>query len=136
MNCVHCGKPTPEHHNYCGWDCVVAAAEADGGKKLTPNGLPVRCVRADGTMLECEGGDYPTYLFPVVVDCPDCENPEYATELHALIYTDGCAAVTLYECCFSMFSARDGECLGGFSSKTSRLSADAIAKITERWPSP
>jgi len=86
ITCVHCGKPPPPHQNYCDWDCVVASAEACGGRKITPNGLPIRCVTADGTMLECAGGDHPTYLFPVVVDVVNLDGDIGSdTETHALI---------------------------------------------------
>ena len=28
MPCLHCGKEAPWGHNYCDWDCQVAAAKA------------------------------------------------------------------------------------------------------------
>lgn len=87
-----------------------------------PNDLPVSCLSARGEMLECEHGDHPDYMFPVtalyvgadeekfierhgdtVVDC--------GRELHALIYTDGTIALTMYECCYSMWSVGDGKIL-------------------------
>lgn len=133
MTCVFCGGETPPSHNYCSWKCSVDESIAAGGKTIAPSGLPIHCIRADHTMMEHEAADHPTYLFPVVVDCPDA-GEDYRTETHALIYSDGCVAVTLYEYCYSMFSVRDGECLGGFARKTSRLSESARAAIEARRP--
>lgn len=132
--CVHCGQEAPPHCNYCSWDCSVDEAKAGGGKVITPNGLPIRCIMADGTMLECEGGDHPTYLFPVTVECPSCSE-EYDMQMHALIYTDGCVAVTIYEYCYAMWSVRDGKAWGGnLQRKTDRLSAESLAKIAALRP--
>jgi len=67
-------------------------------------------------MLECGHGDHADYLFPVEVVGAD--HPEDVAagaprfpETHALIYTDGQVALTLYECCYFMWRASDGECL-------------------------
>lgn len=134
--CDHCGKPTPPHQRACSWDCIVAGARAGGAREHLPNGLPARCVRFDGLLTECEGGDHRTYLFPVEAEkigaAPD---DEYATETHALIYTDGCVAVTLYECCYYSWHPRqEGECFGAPSwteRKEWRLSAASCAAIAE-----
>jgi hypothetical protein len=98
--CLHCGKDTGGPTNYCNWGCLEAYNRAHGGKEHLPNGLPVRSIRHDGLMLECEHGDHPDYLFPVLATyigpTPESEY-EYGDELHALIYTDGHVALTLYE---------------------------------------
>ena len=56
--CCGCGKPTEDYLNYCNWDCHVQAVIREGGRVHTPNGLPVRCIKADGTLLEHEHGDH------------------------------------------------------------------------------
>ena len=113
MPCLHCGKEVPEHLNYCDWDCHVAVAKAAGGKVHTPNGLPIGCIRHDNLMLECEGGDHPDYKFPATIQYIGPLDDESHEELHAVIYLDGSMALTLYECCYAMWSLRDGDCLGG-----------------------
>lgn len=134
--CLYCGKTTPDFSGYCGWDCQVAHARADGAVDHRPNGLPVACITATGLLLECEHGDHPDYKFPVDVegvDSPDTLEklghsmyPEY----HALIYTDGYVAVTMYECCYAMWSVESGAWLGGFLwDKTNRLSEASRAAI-------
>jgi len=90
--CLRCGKDTGGPTNYCNWGCLEAYNRAHGGKEHLPNGLPVRSIRHDGLMLECEHGDHPDYIGPT----PENEY-EYRDELHALIYTDGHIALTLYE---------------------------------------
>jgi hypothetical protein len=49
-------------------------------------------------------------------------------ETHALIYTDGCVALTLYETCYAIWSVRSGRRLGGGSGNY-RLSEAACKKI-------
>lgn len=131
--CAQCEKPTQNgpHLNppiYCSWECRVAACEARGGERRTPNGLPVRCIRFDGLMLECEGGAHRDYLFPVDIVSTE-EGGEYP-QLHALIYTDGNVAVTLWEHCYTMWSARYGEPIGGsYQRECERLSEASINAI-------
>ena len=131
--CVNCGKEAPWGHNYCDWDCHVDAARKNGYVEYLPNGLPIRCLNAQGLMLEHEHGDHPDYVFPVDVDfvgeiddgdreeyreifdkvSPTDENIRvYKGEDHALIYTDGSIAVTIYECCYYLWIVRDGTCRG------------------------
>lgn len=64
-NCQNCNNQC--EHNYCDWTCHVEYAKKLGGEIHTPNGLPISCVKADGTMLEHEHGDHKDYKFPVVV---------------------------------------------------------------------
>lgn len=131
--CQFCGKLN-QYMNYCDWKCIVNAAKRDGGKLHTPNGLPICSVKADGTMLEHEHGDHPDYKFPVEVEyvgpveqsdfydyemvcgtkAPDDEAiRKYRRETHALIYTDGTIALTMYEHCYAMWHLSDGHWLGG-----------------------
>ncbi len=132
--CGGCQGPVLQSHNYCRWDCHVAATRKSGGVEHTPNGLPIKCIRHDGLMLECEGGDHPTYRFPVTVEGPNHEgdHPEYP-QTHALIYADASMALTLYECCYAMWSLGDGSALGGsIQDDDAKLSAESLAKILGR----
>ena len=147
--CVNCGKENA-CTNYCDWDCHVAYAEKLGGVKHQPNGLPIRCIKHDGMMYEHEHGDHPDYKFPVVVEYvgrldgditryhgtfkripTDQEMRDSMRETHALIYDDGFVAVTLYECCYALWSLREGKCLGGNLWKGGewKLSSDSLNKI-------
>lgn len=108
-----------------------------GTRKHLPNALPVRCIRHDGLMLECENGDHQDYLFPV--DAESNHPPEviegvtfpYNQPSHALIYTDGNVALMLYEYCYSLWHVgRDGEWLSGeLQDESYRLSRESVDKI-------
>jgi hypothetical protein len=119
--CEICGKETCENE----WECRVEANRREGGQEFTPNNLPIRCIRADGMMLEHEHGDHPDYIFPVEVEYvgpPDetryqlvngdgeiemmDERWRYGEdhEEHALIFANGSIAVTIYETCSTMWS--------------------------------
>lgn len=131
--CEACGKTIETWLNYCSWDCHVDLAKRNGGRIIAPNGLPIMCVMADGTMLEVPGGDHPTYIMPVEIEwigeiTPDAVHDakligcggdsdkdvrDAFSETHALIYTDRNMALTMYECCYAMWALRDGRCLGG-----------------------
>jgi len=143
--CSHCKVEVADHLNYCSWDCQVAEAKEAGGTVFTPNDLPISCIRADGTMLENEHGDHRDYKFPVVTEYigpppppPEEQEPgilyENHPETHALIYTDGCVAITLYECCYAMWHVKDGSLGGGALWKKGewKLSETAIAEIKRR----
>ena len=117
-----CGAAVPDYrhpdNNSCSWDYYVAQARADGCPEYAPNGLPIRSVRADGLLLEHPDADHPTYIFPVDVDGED--HPETIElgwreypQSHALIYTDGRIAITLYECDYAIWSLCSGEPRGG-----------------------
>jgi len=141
--CNFCGKGCPQYCNYCDWGCHVGAAKADGGEIHAPNGLPVGCVKADGSMWECEHGDHPDYKFPVVAefiptsdDVGDPEDDEHdeRTETHALLYNDEYIALTIYEYCYSMWSLSDGKLMHGPSwyknwHKNWRLTEKSIKDI-------
>lgn len=92
------------------------------------------------SILECEHADHEDYLFAVEVDGPEggwvnglgepVEGPAMYPETHALIYTDGCIALTLYECCYFLWGADDGAPLGGSIQDTREsLSESARAQI-------
>lgn len=154
LYCANCQKPTKPHHNYCDWKCMIESAKAGGGKVFTPNGLPIRSIKWDGNMYEHSHGDHPDYIFPVKIDfvgevkpesfedltiCFGVENPteddarRFLSETHALIYTDGCIAITLYECNYAMWSCRTGEYRGGrFNSKSYKLSDSSLEEIRSR----
>jgi hypothetical protein len=152
--CAGCGKEVESHFNFCNWECNVDLAKREGGRVHCPNGLPIRCIRHDGLMLECEHGDHPDYKFPVVVEYvgDDAEEhfavtdagdsrvdmgPDWVesqkTDVHALIYTDGNVALTMYECCYVLWSLRDGRFLSGpqWLGKDWRLNALSITQINE-----
>jgi len=130
--CVQCGQPSDDGP-ICGWDCHVAHARAAGARELLPNGLPPQCIRHDNVLLECEHGDHESYLFPVEITGEESsaapELREYP-QVHALIYTDGQLALTLYEGCYEMWFVRDGRPLGGRGqAQHERLTEGARAAI-------
>lgn len=135
-----CGATLPECEvriDFCSWECRVAQARAEGCPELAPNGLPIRSIRADGLLLEHTDADHPTYVFPVEVEGTNdpgdvalghCEYPQS----HALIYTDGNIALTLYETNYAVWSLRDGEPLGGrYQYAHERLSETSCQKVRE-----
>lgn len=159
--CVNCGEEAPEAHNYCNWDCSVEAAKKAGGKVIAPNGLPVRCIRHDNAMLEHEHADHPFYKFPVRavfyktpqemldsgesfwVDGNGLTIPKTVEELeydcvqdHALLYTDGSVALTMYECCYALFSLRDGRLMCGslWEKGHWHLSPESLEKVRATAP--
>lgn len=126
--CEFCGKPLPCE----GWECQVAAAKQRGCTEIRPTGGPVRVIRHDGVMLEHEHADHPGYLGVVTVRycgpkaldehwvdgdgnkipmTPE-EAESFRVEEHALVFTDGHAAVTLYECCYAFWYLGSGKCAG------------------------
>lgn len=134
VNCAFCGKPN-EGVNYCDWECHIALAKQFGGEVHTPNGLPISCIKADGSMWEHEDADHPDYKFPVSVeldplsrhyDMCDCNK-----ETHALIYTDGFIALTTYECCYYSWSLKTGEGFHGLSDTDWKLTEVSLNEIKE-----
>lgn len=132
-NCLFCDNETIPGTNFCDWDCHVKMAQKLGGKDHRPNKLPVNCIMADGTMLECEHGDHPSYKFPIMVEIPekdrkahfmyeqsdghtyelsdeDIQN-ESVHERHALIFFDDTVALTLFEHVYYMWSLSSGYCI-------------------------
>lgn len=128
--CCFCGKPTEKYHNYCTpppgeEDCMIKSAKAEGGIVHTPNDLPIRCVRADGMMLECAHGDHPDYIMPLDVEwVGDHEESANRTEDGtlifyddlrevALLYANTAVAVTIYEYCYQFWYLASGRYIGG-----------------------
>jgi hypothetical protein len=135
--CLHCGNQTTPMNNFCGMECHVAAARAEGGRDIRPNDLPVTCIRYDANgilLLEHEHADHPDYRFPVEVEWvgPD-EHDDFSGfdgsgqsvrlpesivasmkhESHALLFTDGIAAVTIHDAEHALWYLDDGRCGGG-----------------------
>ena len=169
--CEFCGEAEPCNK----WACRVEMNRREGCPEFTPNNLPIRCIRADGMMLEHEHGDHPDYIFPVSVEYigpPDetryqlvdgegniemmDDDCKYSTdnETHALLYTNGSIAVTMYETCSAAwqlheekrFMFEDGEdkgvevvvsvagtCLGGhlLTPGEWKLTDESLNKISE-----
>lgn len=129
--CLQCGKEIKDYLNYCDGDCLIQSAKDAGGRVHCPNGLPIRCIKHDNTMLEHEHGDHPDYKFPVTVVWGGNDRE---TETHALIYNDRTIAVTMYECCYYMWLLRDGTLLHGPSwiagwEDKCRLNDESVAQI-------
>ena len=59
------------------------------------------------------------------------EGETTVNENHALIYTDGCIALTLYEYCYAIWSVRTGEILHGrlWKRGDARLNKESLEKI-------
>ena len=152
--CLSCGNCTVHGFNYCNWECHIDHAKALGGKEVLPNGEPVMCIKANGDMLECGEGDHPTYMFPVNVKyigtdeslftwghadgtleaMSDEDRENMANERHALIYTDGNVALTLYEASYYLLHI-DGTMLtnaGYHVGKDWVLDEASVRKIKER----
>lgn len=132
--CYGCEKNVPKHLNYCSWDCQVNDAVVHGGRKHQPNGLPIACIKADSSMWEHEHGDHPDYKFPVYVEFYGEEDPVmpgFRGENHALIYTDGNVALTMFEASYHLFKLSDGEVLSSNYLKKGewRLGVESLGKI-------
>lgn len=124
-NCLFCDNETTPGTNFCDWDCHIKMAQKLGGKDYRPNELPVNCIMANGTMLECEHGNHPSYKFPIIVEIPekDCKahftyelsdeeiKNESTRERHAVIFFDDTVALTLFEHSYYMWSLNDGHCI-------------------------
>lgn len=154
--CLGCHGKAPGSHNYCSWQCQIDLATRNGGKVINPNGLPIRSIRWDNTMLEHEHADHPAYKFPVKIEyigqISDDDREEYMmmagneivpddeavrkseSQTHALIYTDRSIALTMWEYCYAMWSLRDGEFIGGslWKSKDYQLSEESREEIRRR----
>lgn len=127
---------------------MVKEAKGLGGKVVCPNGLPIRCIRYDHTMLEHEHADHPNYKFPVVAEyIKDIEEVTHRDEdgsilwcsspqTHALIYSDDDVALTLYEYCHAMWSVRTGELLYGslWDKGAWRFSKESMELLRKKAP--
>lgn len=117
------------------WEEAIADAKAAGGREVLPNGLPVKCIMSDFTMLECEDGDHPTYICPVEVVDPTSDR-EGGLDVHAAIYCDGNIVLTLYECCYGAYRLKTGESVGPLTSwmDGTRLTEASRAMLCARFP--
>lgn len=122
----------------CNWEERVETALAADGICYTPNGLPIRCLPAHGFMSEMEHGDHMDYKFPITVEYvgPDMQSPypdmEYGDNSHAVIYSDGCIILTMYEHCYCLWALRDGHFVGGFGyNKHWRVKEESLVKVRE-----
>lgn len=139
--CAYCKREIEDAVNYCSWQCHIDEARALGGKVIAPNGLPATVIKFDGSMLEHEHADHPSYVFPVEIEYRgvvpegldewDCS---YKPETHALIYTDGNIAITLYEHTYGAFFIADGS---SWSNKNWHkdwfLTKESIDKIVKAY---
>jgi hypothetical protein len=123
------------------WDERVKQAIAEGAPIFQKNGLPLIVQRAyDGALLEHEHADHPSYMFPVRVvytkekpdDLSDWD-PSFEDHDEALIFYDAHCALTLWECCYTIWSRyKDGQALHGPTwSKDWALAPEVLAKL---WP--
>jgi len=72
---------------------------------------------------DCDGGEIGTVT---VEDAAAPPGSEFAEQRHALVFTDGQVAVTVYECCYFMWCVHDGSPDGGsIQGPTERLSASS-----------
>lgn len=139
-SCSNCEKEIPAYVNYCSWECNIELAKNNGGVAFTLNNLPIKCIKADGTMLEHEHGDHPDYKFPVEAEYIGTANEgnvrdiveDYIyNEMHALIYSDSSMALTIYECNYAIWSLRTGKVIGSKYNKIGewKLSDESLVKI-------
>ena len=142
--CGGCGKEPPQYFNYCTWECHIAEARKNGGREHLPNGLPIRSITRDWTMIEHEHGDHPDYKFPVdiqwhgppeeVIDRNDDGSVMFddSERTHALLFADDAIALTLYECNYTLWRLVDGTLHGGpYHEGPWRLSEESLTKIRE-----
>lgn len=112
--CKNCRKVTDSNLEYCEWHTPVA----------------------DSTENYHEHGSHPDYKFPVDVYYlgPNEEIQEKCSyERHALLYTDGYVAVTMFEYCYAMWSLQSGKLVGGILWQKDEwsLSKDSCDRIVE-----
>jgi len=84
--------------------------------------------------------DHPTFMFEVEVVYygkePDNKDCPWQRESHGLIYTDDVIAVTLYECCYSLWHLVDGHSMHNPYGRTNiyewKLTPESLEKIKTR----
>lgn len=140
-NCTICERSiSPMYTTTCSWDCKVQKTIREGGVIHQPNGLPIQSIKHDGSLWEHEHADHPDYKFPVEIeytgekpDLPEWDH-SYCNETHALIYSDGFIAITLYECCYAMWNLSSHSWMGGqntWYNEHWKLTVESIDKISE-----
>ena len=101
------------------WEKRVQEFREAGAAVIAPNDLPIKCIRHDGTLMEHEHADMPTYICPVRVhytgdkadvteDLGDGLVVVEDSETHALLWSDGGAALTMYECSYYLWNVNTG----------------------------
>ncbi len=135
--CKYCQNNCPNSQNYCSFQCMVDEAKDNGCKIHCPNGLPIGCLMADGTMLECEHGDHPDYKFPVhaIWIGEEEEDPiltQFNDERHALLYCDEFIALTLGEARYALWHLSSGRALTK-SHENLQLSDESLEKIRKHY---
>lgn len=143
FECECCGKTNETEGNLsCTIECAVELFKRAGAKVIAPNNLPITCF-SDHAIMEHEHADHPTYMFPVTFEyfgeVPELEEWDvfsYQPETHALIYTDGCIAVTLYEYVFAVCYLRENEIKHGslWKDEKWRLTASSLEKVLKASP--
>ena len=130
--CANCSKPIEDYVNYCDWECMIKLAEKNGGQTIAPNDLPIKCIKADGTMLEDPHADHPSYMFPVgveyigpVINLPEWDH-SYEQQTHALIFKDEYVALTIYEYRYYLWYLNDGK---SKSEPEWKLTQESLNKI-------
>lgn len=100
-------------------------------KPILPNGLPARAFRYDGAILECEHGDHPTYIHPLIAVNPDADGVDEANvRCLALIYRDDSIALTLDECVYEMWFIASGMPVGSRPQSVGwRLTPESVASL-------
>lgn len=81
---------------------------------MSPNDHPMTICQLD-VRLAPEAPDE-VYLTGADCDEPVLDMPEpirRGWERHDLIFVDGTVAISVYECCYCMWSAESGKCMGG-----------------------
>jgi hypothetical protein len=135
--CRGCGARIERWLNYCNWDCMLAEAKKAHGTTIAPNGLPIVCIKADGTLLEHEEADHPGYRFPVDAEFTgtvphdiDVDGSYEPCSL-ALLHACGNVVLTAYEHCYDIWRLDNGAHLGGSSwfRDQWRLTDASLAKI-------
>lgn len=138
MVCEHCGGEKRPPDNYCSWGCHVQEALAQNGERICPNGLPERCVRADGVVMEHQHADVEGYLFPVDVDGEDdaedlaAGHREYPAS-HAFLGEHEGVLLTIYEFNYYLWRAADGAPLKGRYQRTHERLSKAALDAVQAW---
>lgn len=153
--CNFCKKSISAYINYCNWECMLEEAKKNGGAIHTPNGLPIKSIKHDGSMWEHEHGDHPDYKFPVDVEYAGAPREMYFIigdgtrvpmskeqirahnkETHALIYSSRSVALTLYEHCHALWNLKTGEVMHSSLHKPKewKLTDESLEKIRVLHP--
>lgn len=114
--------------DFCSFACRVAHLEFRGYKVVSPNNICPCSFSSNFVAREHEHAEHPDYKHPVKVTyvgehIPDPWMEEnfgpldldFWDQTHALLYTDGCVALTMYERNHFLWTLSTGKCLCGIS---------------------